>query len=85
MTEIEKETLLDEYSDEIARVIVKMYDEVKNREDDLYHKDYEAWCKESHRFSGQRCILLELMIELENKFPEHMRPSNIMVMEGVTE
>ena len=92
----DKETLLNEYSDEIARVIVKMYESIHEKQENSYYENLEdmengvvdalnAWEKTYQTTRAQLDILMELMIKLEDTFPQHMAPSNIMTEEGVVE
>ena len=92
----DKETLLNEYSDEIARIIVKMYEGVHQKQEDSYYENLEdiengvvdalnAWEKTCQTTRAQLDILMELMIKLEDTFPQYMAPSCIMTKEGVVE
>lgn len=89
---VDKETLLENYSDEISRVIVKMYEEVQLKQEDSYYEDLENGVNESEagektyqRTRGQLDILMELMVKLEDTFPQYMAPTCIMTKEGVVE
>ena len=91
-----QETLLDEYSDEIARVIVKMYEGVHQKELDSFYENQEdiengvveglnAWEKTYQTTRAQLDILMELMNKLDETFPQYMATSCIMTEEGVEE
>ena len=93
---MDKETLLEEYSDEISRVIVKMYEGVHEKQENSYYENLEdiengvvdglnAWEKTYQTTRAQLDILMELMKKLEDTFPEYMAPSCIMTEEGVVE
>ena len=88
----DKETLLNEYSDEISRIIVKLYEEVQLKQKESWYEDIEngvpemeAGEKTYQTTRGQLDILMKLMVKLENTFPEYMSPSCIMTEEGVVE
>lgn len=88
----DKETLLEEYSDEISRVIVKMYEEIQLKQERSYYEDLEngvdemeAGEKTYQTSRAQLDILMKLMVKLENTFPQYMTPSCIMTEEGVVE
>lgn len=88
----DKETLLEEYSDEISRVIVKMYEGIQLKQAKSYYEDLENGVSEKEAGEktyqttrAQLDILMELMVKLENTFPEYMAPSCIMTKEGVVE
>ena len=88
----DKETLLEEYSDEISRVIVKMYEGIQEKQEKSYYEDLtngvdemNAGEKTYQTTRAQLDILMELMKKLERTFPEYMAPSCIMTEEGVVE
>ena len=88
----DKETLLEEYSDEISRVIVKMYEGIQEKQEKSYYEDLKngvdemnAGEKTYQTTRAQLDILMELMNKLESTFPEYMAPSCIMTKEGVVE
>ena len=88
----DKETLLEEYSDEISRVIVKMYEGIQEKQEKSYYEDLtngvnemNAGEKTYQTTRAQLDILMELMKKLEETFPEYMAPSCIMTEEGVVE
>ena len=88
----DKETLLEEYSDEISRVIVKMYEGIQEKQEKSYYEDLtngvnemNAGEKTYQTTRAQLDILMELMNKLEETFPEYMAPSCIMTEEGVVE
>ena len=88
----DKETLLEEYSDEISRVIVKMYEGIQEKQEKSYYEDLtngvdelNAGEKTYQTTRAQLDILMELMKKLERTFPKYMAPSCIMTEEGVVE
>ena len=88
----DKETLLEEYSDEISRVIVKMYEGIQEKQEKSYYEDLqngvgemEAGKKTYQETRAQLDILMKLMMKLEDTFPQYMSPSCIMTEEGVVE
>lgn len=88
---MDKVTLLEEYSDEITRVIARMYEEVQLKQEETYYKDVEngvdeneAWSNPSQEiYAGQLNILMRLMVKLDETFPEYMATSCIMMEEGL--
>ena len=88
----DKETLLSEYSDEIARVIAKMYLRIQEKQDNSITvnladegDEYIVDEKTFERTSAQLSILMELANELDATFPQYMATSCIMDEEGVEE
>ena len=88
----DKETLLEEYSDEISRVIVKMYEGIQEKQEKSYYEDLtngvdemDAGEKTYQTTRAQLDILMELMNKLDETFPQYMATSCIMEDEGAEE
>lgn len=79
----DKETLLEDYSDEIARVIVKMYEEIQNKQAKAF-KNLSIVDEKLYRTTqAQLDILLELALRLDDTFPQYMATSCIFTEEEV--
>ena len=86
-----KDISLDEYSDDIVRVIAHMYEDVKNRQEEAYRIDIEngvseakAGMKAYPKTRAQLDILMELMKKLDAEFP-NMHSKLVMREERVEE
>ena len=88
---ITPETTLDEYSDMVAEVIVRLYQDVKDRQEEAYRKDvesgvseFEAGMKAYPKTRAQLDILTELMRKLDDEFA-HMDTKLAMSVNKVEE
>lgn len=79
------------YSDEIARVIARLYQDVKDRQEEEYRKDVESGVSEFNagmkaypKTRAKLDVLTELMQRLDAEFPD-MNTNLIMSEEGIEE
>ena len=88
---ISPETTLDEYSDKVAEIIARLYQDVKDRQEEAYRKDVEsgvsefkAGMKAYPKTRAQLDILMELMKKLDDEFA-NMNTKLAMNVIGVEE
>lgn len=78
----DKQTLLEEYSDELCRIICKKYGQIKDDQhrrlrECIENNDDESFRKVCDETTLALKALLEILTEFDEKFPQYMAASII--------